>query len=483
MQNVGVSAMALAVPACRVDLKDFCAWTQGDAEKTLAVVGASFRMADRHETVYTLAANAVLRLLDQSGVAPQSVGYLALGTESSTDNATGAVIVKGLVDRALRAQGRAPLARSCEVPELKHACLGGVYGLKGALRYVATDGRGRRAIVVAADIAEYARGSSGEPTQGAGAVAMLVEENPALFTVDLQHTGSAAAYREVDFRKPIRRYAVNPVRAEGRVHDFPVFNGKYSTTCYTDAVRHALGDLAERLQVTPLTLLQRVDALFFHRPYAKMPIDGLTAALVAALAVEGEGEELQALGVDVASVRAELSAGGDLRDTLAQPEHLDRDPWPATTAAQKALRGTAHTSWVKERLALGSRRMRDLGNLYTAALPAWIAAGLEEAAKSGVTLTGKPLLAVGYGSGDAAEALLLTPVPGWEAAARRIDLDAALARQVTLTQAQYEALHDHGDAGDLAYPRGGELVLERIGRADTARFSDLGVEYYRYLPA
>ena len=70
-----------------------------------------------------------------------------------------------------------PLSRSCEVPELKHACLGGVYALKGALRFAALDGKGRKAIVVTADIAEYARGSTGEPTQGAGAVALLVERN------------------------------------------------------------------------------------------------------------------------------------------------------------------------------------------------------------------------------------------------------------------------------------------------------------------
>ena len=41
-----------------------------------------------------------------------------------------------------------------------------------------SDGRNAKAIVVCADIALYAPGSSGEPTQGAGAVAMLVEANP-----------------------------------------------------------------------------------------------------------------------------------------------------------------------------------------------------------------------------------------------------------------------------------------------------------------
>src|SRR5262249_16026900 len=151
-------------------------------------------------------------------------------TESSTDNAAGAVIVRGMLDRALEALGLPRLSRNLEVPEFKHACLDGIYGLKSALRYVATDGRQRQAIVVSADVAEYERGSSGEQTQGAVAAAMLVENQPRLFAVDLFRTGSASDYRGPDFRKPFARhlsdgYAKNTTRPS----DFPVFSGEYST--------------------------------------------------------------------------------------------------------------------------------------------------------------------------------------------------------------------------------------------------------------
>ena len=89
-----------------------------------------------------MAANAVLRLIRQYDIDTSRVRYLALGTESSTDNSAGAIIVKGMVDRALEARGMAPISRSCEVPEFKHACLGGVYGMKGAIRHLALDGAG-----------------------------------------------------------------------------------------------------------------------------------------------------------------------------------------------------------------------------------------------------------------------------------------------------------------------------------------------------
>ena len=171
----GLSGMALYLPAYRVDLQQWCEWTGGDWQKIRQVVGSGFRLLGPRQSVYTMAANALLRLIRNYDVDPTRIRYLALGTESSTDNSAGAIIVKGMVDDALRALGPAPIARNCEVPEFKHACLGGIYALKSAVRFLSTDGDDSLAVVVCADKALYERGSSGEPTQGAGAVAMLLE--------------------------------------------------------------------------------------------------------------------------------------------------------------------------------------------------------------------------------------------------------------------------------------------------------------------
>ncbi|HEX9852555.1 MAG TPA: hypothetical protein VGA68_06050, partial [Woeseiaceae bacterium] len=202
-KSIGISGLSVYVPPFRVWLEDWCNWTGNQWPRVREVVGRSFRVRGPQQSVYTMAATAVMRLIRQYDIDPTRVKFLGLGTESSTDNSAGAIIVKGMVDRALVTQGKPPIARSCEVPEFKHACLGGVYGMKGALRHLALDGAGGQAIVVCADIAEYARGSSGEPTQGAGAIAMLLEENPALAEVDLIHSGSASDYRIIDFRKPM----------------------------------------------------------------------------------------------------------------------------------------------------------------------------------------------------------------------------------------------------------------------------------------
>src|SRR5262245_49774128 len=246
--DIGISGLSVYAPPFKVSLEEWCGWTGNPWDKVSSVVGRSFRQPGAHESIYTMAANAVLRLIEAYEIDPREIGYFAFGTESSTDNAAGAVIVRGMVDRALSALGQPRISRACEVPELKHACLGGVYAVKGAVRYLATDGRGKKAIVVCGDIAEYERGSSGEQTQGAGTVALLIEEDPKLCRIDLARSGSSSDYRGVDFRKPVSRHFVDGYAPKtDRYADFPVFNGKYSTFCYLDAVTHAANAMFERM--------------------------------------------------------------------------------------------------------------------------------------------------------------------------------------------------------------------------------------------
>lgn len=485
--DIGISGFAVYVPPFRVSLERWCEWTGNPWDKVSAVVGSGFRQPGPHESIYTMAANAVLRLIDQYQIDPREVGYFAFGTESSTDNAAGAVIVRGMIDRALAMRGQPRLSRACEVPEFKHACLGGVYAIKAAVRYLATDGRGKKAIVVCGDIAEYERGSSGEQTQGAGTVAVLLEQHPKLCRVDLRNAGSSSDYRGLDFRKPVaRHFAEGYAPNTNRYADFPVFNGKYSTFCYLDAVTHAARAMCERLGEAPTTFYERVAAIFMHRPYHWMPVNGMTSMFVWGLAETEEGRrELAALAdqarVPFDAVLAEIRESRDLLEG-ALTQGLDADPYPNASAVVKAARGSARLKNIlNNKMRLGSDGMRELGNLYTAALPAWLAAGFEQARAEGAALAGQTLLAVGYGSGDAAEAIPLQVVAGWEEAASKIGFARALEGAVELTREQYEARHD-GKSVEVPYEPRGEFIVERVGERLSGDGQDIGIEYYRYIP-
>ena len=93
---------------------------------------------------------------------------------------------------------------------------------------------------------------------------------------------------------------------------------------------------------------------------------------------------------------------------------------------------------------VGERITSHFGNLYTASLPAWIAA-IRGKPKPNVPLAGERWLLMGYGSGDAAEALVATVVPGWEKAAASID-QRCLGDSVALSHDDYIAIHRDGES-------------------------------------
>ncbi|HEY5656127.1 MAG TPA: hydroxymethylglutaryl-CoA synthase, partial [Woeseiaceae bacterium] len=348
-------------------------------------------------------------------------------------------------------------------------------------------GGGSQAIVVCADIAEYARGSTGEPTQGAGAVAMLLEENPKLAIVDLEHSGSASDYRIMDFRKPMSRFCGQDRSESHQVQDFPVFNGKYSTTCYIDSTLQALNDMYEKRHVVPSDYLRSLKTIFMHRPYRRMPETGLAVSYLFALG-KGSDEDRAELaaycadtGIDVESVLREIHGESHV-DELADENHLNLEAYPLVTAVSKIFRGTpAYKTEILDKLSLGSNTMLDLGNLYTAALPAWLAAGFEQALQENREIAGEEFLTLGYGSGDAAEVIPFYVADNWREATAAIGFNASLEQAVDIDFEQYKALHDGKHVAGLRRLPHNEFVIDKVGASDERHFQDIGIEYYRFV--
>ena len=487
----GISGMAVHIPPFRVDLEDWCSWTGNNYDKIENVIGSSFRVPGNNENAYTMAASAVLKLIETYDINGNDIGFLGLGTESSTDNSAGAVIVKGMLDDALVKLGKSPISRNVEVPEFKHACLGGIYALKNACRFVDTDPSKKLAIVVASDIAEYERGSTGEPTQGAGAVAMIVEQNPSMIDVHYQHAGKSASYRGPDFRKPIARHFSDKwATSTPRLSDFPVFSGPYSTTVYTDTTIHSVEDMLNALNISggAGSYFDDLSAIFFHRPYKMMPIQAMSVLYVRGL-VRGQNRRDHLLELcEKAGVSIE-----ELEREIEQDSKVDPFPVIAETGAPpvmhkltgkvaKVLRGDAvFKELLATKMSLGQENVAQFGNLYSASLPAWLAVGLEDAASRNLDLSNKNIVAIGYGSGDASESIPMTVVPSWKEAALKINTHETLNQSVTLSKEEYESIHDtRKDSAYPPYTATNEFYIDRIGDRVEPAFQDLGIEYYKY---
>lgn len=492
----GISGMALSVPSLKVDLNDWCGWFDQSFGKIRDVVGHSYRMTSPMQNVYTLAASSTLKLIRQYNLDPRKIGFFALGTESSLDNAVGSVIVKGMIDMALKKLNLPTISRNCEVPEFKHACLGGIYAIKNALRYLALDGRDKLAIVVSGDVAKYKMGSSGEATQGSGAVAILLEAKAKLMSLDLMKSGKSSRYRSVDFRKPFTVEKSSAGVAMGghyKVSDFPVFNGGYSVACYIESMLTALEEMFDRCRIKNRSnYFRKLKTLFMHRPYQRLPRTAWSIAYLISLGRGGvkDKAELQSYcdeaGVDFDEFR---------REAEDAPEQLKKmedggfkkfvEPYTLATILSRLFRKTdKYQEIIEQPMALGSDTMQQLGNLYTASLPGWLAAGLHQASKNDVELEDQEVLLVGYGSGDASEVISCRIEKEWKEAASLINTDEALENAVPLSKEQYVSLHSSGSLGDTNAASFGDFVVSDTGSSKPdGALDDVGIEYYDYRTA
>jgi len=111
--------------------------------------------------------------------------------------------------------------------ERKFACLAGTQAIDDAYNWIrAGRNRDRPAIVITTDTALYARGDPGEATQGAGAVAMLIDEDPSIVALSTEQ--GYGSKDETDFLKPNQQ--------------FPSVDGKRSVQVYLSRMREALED-------------------------------------------------------------------------------------------------------------------------------------------------------------------------------------------------------------------------------------------------
>ena len=485
-QKVGISAITAYVPSYRVGLEDWCNWTDNSWDKISSIIGSGFRMLGPDESIYTMAANAVLDLIIENKIEPSQIGFLALGTESSTDNSAGTIIIKGMVNDELKNRGLSPISNQCEVPEFKQACLSGIYALKNAVRYVNSDAPEKKAIVVCSDIALYQIGSSGEPTQGAGAVATLIESNPKIAEVNTAFSGSSSEYRQIDFRKPIQYRAENLNGHSASDLDLPVFNGKYSASCYIDGTISALSNMSLNRGQSLSKLLNEAAAVFMHRPFHKMPMNAFSISYLYALANGDEDDHqefydlLAQANIQPEEIKKELKERPDLV-TFLQTD-INKELFPKTNKALKSLnRIKLFKDKVLSKIKLGNELTKEMGNIYSGSIFAWLAAGIEDSMKNGKDLNGKDGLLIGYGSGDAAEVIPISFTQDCCDKESNIKYSSAFSEPVNLNHKQYIKLRTNKILEGVESIKSKGFVVSKVGKEESTDFQDAGIEYYEYL--
>jgi hydroxymethylglutaryl-CoA synthase len=249
--SVGIEAVHVYAPQYALALPALAEARGVAPEKLTQGLGVqAMAVAAPCEDVVTLAATAALRCLRGAGVDPREIGMLVVATETGVDHSKPVGI---FVHQLLGVGPR------CRVYEVKHACYAGTAALMIAADWVrANRAQVRRALVVASDIARYALGSPGEPTQGAGAAAMLIGPEPrALFLSEESGLHAANVY---DFWRPLERREA-------------LVDGKFSIDCYLNALAGAFQSY-RTLERPALdageALVDRLARVLYHTPFPKM---------------------------------------------------------------------------------------------------------------------------------------------------------------------------------------------------------------------
>lgn len=473
--KVGIDDISVYVPKLYLSIETLAEARSIEYAKLNKGLGLTYMaLPDTNEDAATMAANAALNLIHKNKLDPQKIGRIYVGTESGLDGAKPiASYVVGMLMQYFAEEYGTDCLLDCDVVDLTFACIGAVDALQNTLDW-ARGGHDRVGMVIATDFAKYELGSGGEYTQGAGATAMLVKQNPRLLAIG--DAWGVATESVHDFFKPVRKLkkqdVVNealillnldtnanlpeaPIKltpaqsifdstdAEVQIHrDTPIFDGQYSNDCYQERIKQAyqsfLRKTFEKLNGHPGPVLSgRWSRLVFHLPYAYHARRVFTEIYLQDAIKAGKKAQIEA------------EAGEPI------PNEIDGK------YLKLVSKMPVYQAFVEEFIEKGERASSLVGNVYTGSIFLSLVGLLEADWQEGNDLDGKKLGFFAYGSGSKSKVFEAEVQPQWREVVSQFNLISSLENRQELDYATYEALHRGTLAKPVAEPNG-IFVLENI---------------------
>lgn len=250
--NIGIAAIGLSIPPLAMKLDELAKLHGVDAEKyTIGLGCQEMALCPDNMNVVDLAEIASKRALANWHGNLNDIGMLVVGTETGLDMSRP---LSSWVMERLNLKG--PI-RSYEV---KHACFAGTLAVRQALEWrLSENSKGKAALVIAADQGLYAYAHPGEPTQGSGAIAMIIDQGEIAVIEPISYAWSSPEY---DFWRPVGE-------------PFPSVNGRLSMECYKLAVIECFKQLLQGKNDL-IELLNNYAYCCFHVPFPKMVMKAFT---------------------------------------------------------------------------------------------------------------------------------------------------------------------------------------------------------------
>jgi len=451
--TTGIDAIAYDIAKIHLPIQSLAHARNIDPEKLEKGLGLlKMTLPDTHQDAVVFGANALTRLITDNNIDPTEIARVYVGTESGIDNSK--PIGSFLVSLMEQKFGHNTFAE-CDTVDFTFACIGAVDALHNCIDYVRLNPT-KKAVVIATDIAKYDLDSTGEYTQGAGAVALLVTANPRIIAID--NNWAVSTKGVFDFFKPYRTIAKSDItniaanepwfgnlEAHIEVHkDQPVFDGQYSNTCYTDRTREAYNSF-KKLTNTTGSLYNTWESIIMHLPYA----------------YQGRRmfAEIFALDADTPL----LTGSEELADYQTRLREIGKSD--------------DYKAFVTAKLQPAEPASSLIGNLYTGSIFMGFLSALAKFNADGTDVTGKKIGFLAYGSGSKSKVFEGTLQPGWKAATQNARLFETLAQSHEIDFDTYQKLHKKEQHYSVLAPVN-EWVLDTI---ETEITNLIGARYYKWV--
>lgn len=451
--NTGIDAIAFEVSNIHLSIQNLAKARNINPEKLEKGLGLiNMTLPDVHQDSVVFGANALTKLILENNIDLSEIARIYVGTESGIDNSKPiASFLVGLIEQKF---GENTLS-NCDVVDFTFACIGGVDALQNCLDFIRLH-PDKKAIVVTTDIAKYDLNSTGEYTQGAGALAMLISSNPKIIAID--NLWSVSTKGVFDFFKPYRHVAKEAItgnssnevwfgnlESEIEIHkDQPVFDGQYSNQCYTDRTREAYFSF-KNLKNTSESLYDSWESIIMHLPYSfqgRRMLPEIYALDANKVILSGDEN-----AVEYQNILKDLSKSDDYK------------------------------AFVSQKLQSAERASSLIGNLYTGSIFMGLLSTLANAFEKNIALENKKVGFLAYGSGSKSKVFEGTIQPDWKLAVAKVKLFETLKNSTEIDFETYEKLHKKELKTSVLQPRQ-EWVLDRIEEEIPTL---IGARYYKWI--
>jgi 3-hydroxy-3-methylglutaryl CoA synthase len=240
--NVGIDSIGFYAPRFYIELEELAKARNVAPDKFKeGLLLKELRFTDINEDAISLGFHAARIALQRGKINSKEIDGVFVGTETET---YGAKSISNIFTELL------DISPNCLTQDIMNTCASGTLAILDAISMIEL-GIVTKALVIITDIASYEKDSRGEPTQGAGAVALIISKNPRI--ASFSRSFGKVSGNVDDFFRP---------KGEKNAQVF----GHYSVKSYLNLQMQAFENLEKQIGDI------NADYFIFHGPYARLPL-------------------------------------------------------------------------------------------------------------------------------------------------------------------------------------------------------------------